>query len=202
MYPISRHSPRLHLRELTPQDAEGVFAIYGDARATEHMSFEPRSRDDVEAIVARSITSATVDPRQEYALAVTANEEDGRLIGFGRLALDPHQPRAATFGFALNPATWGQGYGTETVRLLLACAFDDLGLHRVWGARSPHNTASARTMERAGLTEEGYIREHVQRAGRWRDSVTHSILDHEYRASESGPAAASSAGPACSDPHR
>ncbi|MEV5261256.1 GNAT family N-acetyltransferase [Streptomyces anulatus] len=133
MYPISRHSPRLHLRELHPGDAEGLFAIYGDARATEHMSFDPRTRDDVDAIVARSITSAALDPRQEYALAVTDNG-DGRLIGFGRLALDPHQPRAATFGFALRPDTWGNGYGTETVRLLLASAFEDLGLHRVWGA--------------------------------------------------------------------
>ncbi|MFG3430393.1 GNAT family N-acetyltransferase [Streptomyces californicus] len=185
MYPISRHSPRLHLRELTLEDTEGVFAIYGDARACEHMSFEPRTREDVDAIVARSITSATADPRQEYAMAV-ATRDTGRLIGFGRLALDPHQPQAATFGFALNPGTWGNGYGTETVRLLLACAFEDLGLHRVWGARSPHNHASARTMERAGLTEEGYIREHIQRAGQWRDSVTHSILDHEYQRNEPG----------------
>ncbi|MEI7030695.1 GNAT family N-acetyltransferase [Streptomyces pratensis] len=181
MYPISRHSRRLHLRELRPDDAEGVFAIYGDARATEHMSFDPRTREDVEAIVARSIASAAADPRQEYALAVTGTD-DGRLIGFGRLALDSHQPRGATFGFALNPGTWGNGFGTETVRLLLACGFEDLGLHRVWGARSPLNIASARTMERAGFTEEGYIREHVQRGGQWSDSVTHSILDHEYAA--------------------
>ncbi|WP_334663153.1 GNAT family N-acetyltransferase [Streptomyces cyaneofuscatus] len=180
MYPISRHSRRLSLRELSHQDAEEVFAVYGDARATEHMSFHPRSRDEVEAIVARFITSATMDPRQEYALAVT-NTSSGQLIGVGRLALDPHQPRAATFGFALRPDTWSHGYGTETVRLLLACAFEDLELHRVWGARSPHNTASARTMDRAGLSEEGYIREHIQRDGKWRDSVTHSILDHEYR---------------------
>ncbi|WP_338015673.1 GNAT family N-acetyltransferase [Streptomyces sp. CB02115] len=119
MYPISRHSQGLHLRELRPDDAEDVFAIYGDARATEHMSFDPRTREDVQAIVARSIASAAAD--QEYALAV-AGTDDGRLIGFGRLALDPHQPRAATFGFALNPGTWGNGFGTETVRLLLACA--------------------------------------------------------------------------------
>ncbi|MFE7050883.1 hypothetical protein ACFVAM_21240 [Streptomyces californicus] len=42
-------------------------------------------------------------------------------------------------------------------------------------------------MERTGLTEEGYIREHIQRAGQWRDSVTHSILDHEYQQDEPGP---------------
>ncbi|CAH9420374.1 GCN5-related N-acetyltransferase [Streptomyces globisporus] len=138
MYPISRHSRRLHLRELRPDDVEGMFAIYGDPRATEHMSFDPRTRQDVEGIVARSIASAAADPRQEYALAVADTDNDGgRLIGFGRLALDPHPPRAAGFGFALNPDVWGNGYGTETVRLLLACAFEDLELHRVWGARSP-----------------------------------------------------------------
>ncbi len=185
MLSISRHSQRLHLRELRPDDVEGLFAIYGDLRATEHMSFDPRTYQEVEGIVDRSIASAAADPRQEYVLAV-ADTGDGRLIGFGRVALDPHQPRAATFGFALNPAVWGNGFGTETVRLLLACAFEDLGLHRVWGARSPLNAASARAMQRAGLTEEGYIREHVQRGGQWSDSVTHSILDHEYAATAAG----------------
>ncbi|MEV7660039.1 GNAT family protein [Streptomyces anulatus] len=92
----------------------------------------------------------------------------------------PHQPRTAVFGPALNPDVWGHGFGTETVRLLLACGFEDLDLHRVWGARSPLNTASARTMERPGFTEEGYILERIQRGGQWSGSVTHSILDHEY----------------------
>ncbi|MGW6286652.1 GNAT family N-acetyltransferase [Streptomyces sp. NPDC055107] len=146
------------------------------------MSFDPRTREDVGAIVARSIASATADPRQEYALAVVGTD-DGRLIGFGRLALDPHQPRAAAFGFALDPDTWGNGFGTETVRLLPARAFEDLGLQRVRGARSPLSTASARTMERAGLSKEGCIREHVQRGDR-SDSVTPSVLDHEYAAVE------------------
>ncbi len=85
-------------------------------------------------------------------------------------------------GFALRPASWGVGYGLETVKLLLGVAFDDLDLHRVWGARSPLNTASARTMEAAGMVEEGTIREHVFKAGKWRDSVVHAILDREWNA--------------------
>ncbi|MET8346906.1 hypothetical protein [Streptomyces microflavus] len=47
------------------------------------------------------------------------------------------------------------------------------------GRASSLRIVSARTLERA-LAQEGYIREHVQRSGKWRDSVTHSILDHEY----------------------
>lgn len=181
MHPVERSSARLELRELAPDDVDAVFAVYGSAEATEHLSFEPRSRDQVEQIVTRSIAAATATPRTEYALAVI-ERETGELIGFGRLAVDPHQQRGATMGFALRPVSWGVGYGLETVKLLLAVAFDDLDLHRVWGARSPLNTASARTMEAAGMVEEGTIREHVFKAGKWRDSVVHAILDREWNA--------------------
>ncbi|MFI2507730.1 GNAT family N-acetyltransferase [Streptomyces sp. NPDC018972] len=178
MYPVQRSGRRLGLRELTVDDVDAVLAVYGDPRATEHLSFEPRTRERTGHIVARSV-AATAEPRTEYALAVVA-PPSGRLIGFARLALDPHQQRAATMGFALRPDTWGAGHGTETVRLLPALAFEDLDLHRVRGARSPRNTASARTMAAAGMTEEGTIRGHVHKAGRWRDSVVHAILAEEW----------------------
>ncbi|MER7937908.1 MULTISPECIES: GNAT family protein [unclassified Streptomyces] len=180
MYSIGRTSSRLLLRELTLDDVEAVHTIYGSPEATEHLSFEPRTREQVGQIVARSIAAAAATPRTEYALAV-AERDTSHLIGFGRLAIDPHQQRAATMGFALRPDAWGLGYGRETVGLLLAVAFDDLDLHRVWGARSPVNEASAKTMAAAGMTEEGTIREHVLKAGRWRDSVVHAILDREWR---------------------
>ncbi|WP_309063033.1 GNAT family protein [Streptomyces sp.] len=181
MYPVERSSARFELRELVSDDVDALLAIYGSAKATEHLSFVPRTRDQVEQIVARSIAAATATPRTEYALAVI-ERETAELIGFGRLAIDPHQQRGATMGFALRPASWGVGYGLETVKLLLDAAFDGLNLHRVWGARSPLNTASARTMEAAGMVEEGTIREHVLKAGKWRDSVVHAILDREWDA--------------------
>ncbi|MFF4250509.1 GNAT family N-acetyltransferase [Streptomyces sp. NPDC001663] len=182
MFPVQRSSQRLSLRELTIDDVDAVLTIYGDQEATEHLSFEPRTRDQVSQIVARSIASATAEPRSEYALAVIERDTN-TLIGFGRLAMDPHQQRAATFGFALRPEAWGVGYGLETVRLLLGLGFEDLGLHRIWGARSPLNEASAKTMTAAGMVQEGIIRAHIQKAGRWRDSVVHSMLDDEWKPS-------------------
>ncbi|MEW1545716.1 GNAT family N-acetyltransferase [Streptomyces tsukubensis] len=180
MQPVDLPGPRLALRELSPGDVDAVFAVYGSPAATHHLSFEPRTRDQVAEIVQRSVASATADPRSEYAVAVV-ERQGGRLVGFGRLATDPHQQRGATFGFALRPDVWGRGYGVETVRLLLSLGFDTLGLHRIWGARSPLNTAGAATMAAAGMVEEGRIREHVHKAGEWRDSIVHGILDREWR---------------------
>jgi RimJ/RimL family protein N-acetyltransferase len=180
MCPVERSSHRLRLRELTLDDVDGVFAIYGNEAATEHLSFEPRTREQVGQIVARSVVSAAADPRSEFALAVVARDT-GQLIGLARIALDPHQQRAATLGFALRPEAWGVGYGLETVRLLLGLGFEEIGLHRMWGARAPLNKASAKTMAAAGMVEEGIIRGHIEKSGRWRDSVVHSILDEEWK---------------------
>jgi RimJ/RimL family protein N-acetyltransferase len=170
---------RLGLREFCSDDVGAVFAIYGDEDATRHLSFEPRSREQVEAIVERSIASASAEPRTEYATAVTLGND---VIGFARLALDQHSPRGATIGFALRPDVWGRGYGVETVHLLAVLAFRTLGLHRIWGARAPLNEVSGRTMERAGFTREGTIREHVHVRGAWRDSIVYALLDHEWNA--------------------
>ncbi|WP_416977009.1 GNAT family N-acetyltransferase [Streptomyces sp. T028] len=184
MYPVGRSSPRIALRELALEDVDAVLAIYGSPEATEHLSFEPRSREEVAKMVTRSIGSASATPRIEYALAVI-EQATNELIGLGRLAADPHQQRGATLGFALRPSAWGVGYGVEMVRLLLSLGFDDLGLHRIWGARSPLNDASAKTMAVVGMVEEGVIREHVLKAGRWRDSVVHAILDREWQSTTS-----------------
>ncbi|SCD75104.1 Protein N-acetyltransferase, RimJ/RimL family [Streptomyces sp. TverLS-915] len=179
MQPIHFTPGPITLREFTPDDVAAVLAIYGDAAATRHLSFEPRTEDETRAIVERTIGAAQANPRTEYGLAVTRTD-DGQLIGFGRLALDPHQTRGATMGFALRPDTWGKGYGTATVRALLGLAFGPLSLHRVWGARSPANDASAATMNKAGMVEEGHIREHIHKGGQWRDSIVHAILDREW----------------------
>lgn len=186
MPPVARSGTRLSLRELRQADIEPVLAIYGSPKATRHLSFEPRTRGQVEQLIARSISTATAEPREEYVVAVEETET-GQVVGLGRIALDPHQQQAATFGFALNPGVWGRGYGVETVLLLLGFGFDVLGLHRMWGARSPLNTASARTMTAAGMTEEGTIRGHILKQGRWRDSVVHSMLENEWRAQPPSP---------------
>ncbi|NUK32245.1 GNAT family N-acetyltransferase [Streptomyces lunaelactis] len=181
MYPVQHSTPRLSLRELTAEDVDGVLAIYGDPEATRHLSFEPRTREQVAALVRGAMVAAGAEPRTEYSLAVTS-QETGDLIGFARLAMDPHQQRAATLGFALRPDVWGQGRGVETVRAVLAIAFSQLDLHRVWAARSPANTVSDKTLLRAGFVEEGRIRQHVFVHGAWRDSVTYGIVEEEWRA--------------------
>jgi len=177
-YPVSVTGARLALRELRAGDADALHAVYGDPQATEHLSFEPQDRAQVARFVTAAAREAHDDPRTFYALAVADAHSPG-LIGFARLSLGPH--RSAELGLALHPSVWGQGYGTETVGLLLRLGFERLRLHRIWGARSPRNVASAVAMARNGMLQEGRIRDHLFTHGAWRDSVAHSVLEHEWR---------------------
>ncbi|GAA4912739.1 RimJ/RimL family protein N-acetyltransferase [Nonomuraea thailandensis] len=180
MYPVTVTSPRLTLREFTAADVDALLAIYGDPQVAEHMSFEPRSREQVERTIASVTAAAQAEPRTDYSLAGV--QPDGELVAFARIAIDAGHPlqNSAQIGFALRADRWCQGLGSEAVRLLLRLGFEQLGVYRIWGARSPLNEASAHVMAKAGMVEEGVIRGHLKLASGWRDSIVHSILAPEW----------------------
>lgn len=177
MYPVQVSSDRLVLRELREDDAAPMHRVYGDPEATRHLSFEPRTLDQVTEIISAGLTAAVAEPRTVYMLAI-ADRGNDELVGAARLGIGEHE--SGQIGFALRPDQWGQRKGVEVVCLLQRLGFEMLQLHRIWGARSPVNSASQRTMTSAGMIEEGTMRGHLFTRGAWRDSVVHSILSDEY----------------------
>ncbi|KIH97674.1 acetyltransferase [Streptomonospora alba] len=170
---------RLGLREMAADDAAGLLRVYGDEEATRHLTFPPRSPEQCAAVLDSAIAYAAAEPRTVYMLA--AVDGGAELVGVARLGIDEH-PHSGQIGFVLRPDMWGRGMGGELVRLLLRLGFEELGLSRLWGARSPANAASQRVMAGAGMVEEGRIRRHLWSRGAWRDSIVHSILDDEWAA--------------------
>lgn len=177
MHPVSLNGGLVAFREISPDDVSSLYRIYGDPVATRHLSFEPRTVEQVSAIVSAAIESAC-EPRSIYALAVT-EEKTGELIGFARLAID-ERPHSAQIGFAIRADKWHIGFGTVTVSLLLKLGFGELGLHRIWAARAPENIASDGLLRKLGFVEEGRIRHHLHTRGNWRDSIVYSILEDEW----------------------
>lgn len=155
-------------------------AVYGDSAATRYVPFEPRTREQVETIIEDALEEAAAEPRYVYALAVTAAGTSD-VIGVARLAIERDHPHSAEIGIGLRPDQWGRGLGVGLVRLLQRLGFDELGLHRIWGARAPENTSAQLVMLAAEMVEEGRIRHHVPVRDTWRDSIVHSILEPEWQ---------------------
>jgi [ribosomal protein S5]-alanine N-acetyltransferase len=183
--PAIMTGPRVILCEFTTGDATSLHAIYGDPVTTEHLSFEPRSADQIHALLDRIVQSAAEVPRVDYTLAVRLTATD-ELIGTGRLALStpdadgpnaglrPDSP-AAQFGLAIHAKHWHNGYGREVLNLLADYAFTELRVDELWGARGPANDASWALMEAAGFTESFTIPGHITKNGTPRDSIVHTL---------------------------
>ena len=107
----------------------------------------------------------------------------GQLIGNCHLFRVDMRQRVAELGIVIGDKSfWGQGYGTDALDLLLAYAFDHLGLHRVELQYVAFNRRAREAYDKCGFVEEGRRREAVFIRGEWVDSVMMSILDREWRA--------------------
>jgi RimJ/RimL family protein N-acetyltransferase len=68
---------------------------------------------------------------------------------------------------------------TEAVKRLIATAFEDAAVYRVWAVCDVDNLASARVMEKSGMQREGLLRRwsiHPTIGAEPRDSFCYSIV--------------------------
>ena len=100
---------------------------------------------------------------------------DGALLGAIGLAVEPEHGRAE-IGYWVGVRYWGAGYATEATRALIAYAFDELGLNRVFAFHLSTNPASGRVMEKAGMRFEGTRRQHTRKGDAFLDSRVYAIL--------------------------
>jgi len=99
--------------------------------------------------------------------------------------------RSAELGILIgNKNYWGQGYGTESIRLLVKHAFETLNLHRVWLRVYETNPRAIRTYEKAGFVLEGRQRQAEVKNGKYIDVLVMSQLRDEYVAAQGNKGAA------------
>lgn len=76
---------------------------------------------------------------------------------------------------------WGQGYGTEALKLLLDYAFLEMNLHRVSLRAFSFNDKAVKMYEKIGFKHEGVSRQCIFRDGKWHDIIQMGMLQCEYK---------------------
>lgn len=110
--------------------------------------------------------------------------DDGEILGSTRYYdIDSSVPTLA-IGYTWYRASAQRTHvNTACKRLLLAHAFDALGMRTVYLHTSHHNLRSQVAIERLGARKDGVIRQHKRhKDGALRDTVCYSILDAEWPA--------------------
>jgi RimJ/RimL family protein N-acetyltransferase len=128
------------LRPIAPDDADLLVALDADPEVMRFISGgEPTARDEAARIVGRARGHRWI----AYERATDA------FVGW--FGMRPSGPETRELGYRLVRAFWGQGLATEGSRALIAHAFSDLGVERIWAQTMTVNVASRRVMERCGL---------------------------------------------------
>ena len=84
--------------------------------------------------------------------------------------------KRAEIAFNIGRKYWGKGYATETAQAIIQFGFEYWRLNRIEGTCMVENRASARVMEKVGMTLEGVLRKYVYVRGQFRDMKLYSIL--------------------------
>jgi len=145
------NGPRVRLRAPILDDAELLFErIASDPEVPRYMSWRPHP--DV-ADTRRVITDIfNVGGETTWLIELRDGGGPIGLCGWRR-----PQPHTIDFGYCLGRRWWRQGLMSEAVQLLLDKARCDPSVYRVTAHCHVDNTASARLLERSGLTLEGRV---------------------------------------------
>lgn len=82
-------------------------------------------------------------------------------------------------------AYWGQGYGTDAMRVLIRYAFEELNLRRISLSVFEYNERAVKCYRKLGFKEEGRGREQLRREGRYWDLIYMGLLREEWESAQS-----------------
>lgn len=167
----------LALRRPQPGDLSAVVRWYRDAeiaRLTRYQS-RPMTQPEIERFFQLRVLAPD-------ALAYSIVQlPDWRLIGFTTFSSLDGDNGSVLFHITIGERdAWGHGLGTEATQLMLAHAFERLGLHRVGLTVFSYNMRAIRAYEKAGFRVEGRLREAILRDGRYWDEIQMGVLAEEW----------------------
>jgi RimJ/RimL family protein N-acetyltransferase len=174
---------RLELRPFRLEDLDELTRLYERDDVNRYLYFEPRDRDGtLELLKGRIARPLEVSDEEENIITMAVLERGGGLVGDFMLRWTPNVHRQGEMGGSLHPDVHGRGYAPEVYGALLELAFGTYHLHRVVGRCDARNTASVRSLEKAGLHQEAHLVENEFVKGEWTGEIIMAIRRSEWEA--------------------
>ncbi|MCD7033250.1 GNAT family N-acetyltransferase [Metabacillus sp. GX 13764] len=171
----------IKLREFQEQDWQEVHRYASNPVVSQYQPWGPNTEEETKAFIADCLTDQETFPRKRCVFAITSQE---KVIGAGEFQINDFTNEEGEIGFVVHPDYWGKGIASETAKKLLQFGFCEFQMHRIFATCDPRNLASARVLKKAGMKQEGLLRENIKLKSGWRDSLIFSMLKKEWEASE------------------
>lgn len=157
---------RLTLAPLTVDDAPLIYPFLSDAEVMSNLDQEPiEDPDEVASRIAAQVDEAMAGNAAYWTIRHTIG---GAFLGYCEfIDIDKRHDRAE-IRFVVDRKSWGQGFGAEAVKALLALAASQ-GLRSIVASTHVGDNRSERLLQKLGFKAESYLKGAVHRDGERRD---------------------------------
>jgi RimJ/RimL family protein N-acetyltransferase len=169
---------RVLLRAMTRDDLVRQWEFNNDLKVELAGGGDPPMPQSLERLQADFDREVAKGGRNDATFAI---DVDGQFIGACGLFDFNVTARTCDLGIAIGDRSyWDQGYGRESVRLLVDYAFRHRNVRRVWLWVHAANQRAIRAYLAVGFVEEGRLRQHMWSDGRYDDVVYMGVLREEW----------------------
>jgi ribosomal-protein-alanine N-acetyltransferase len=167
---------QIHLSEIQPSDQAAYLEHLKEKEIydrTLRLPY-PYTEADFQAWM-QIVEKATKQQGQPVHVAIR-NEQGFLIGGCGFDILQIGKSHRAEIGYWLAKPFWGRGIMTAVVRRACDFAFAEFGLVKIVAHVFADNAASAKVLEKCGFHQEGYLRIHHLKDGKYRDARLFALL--------------------------
>lgn len=169
---------RLMLREYREEDFGAIRRWVNDPETTRYLShifLKPHT-----ALGTEKFMQGILSGQSAGYFFVVADKQSQEYYGQIDIFQVDEISRCGEIGLVIAPWAWHKGYAREALGLIERFAFEQINLHRLCLDVFEDNVRARAAYRAAGFVEEGVLREHIFKDGRYHDLVRMGILRDEW----------------------
>jgi ribosomal-protein-alanine N-acetyltransferase len=144
---------RLTLRRPRISDADDIYNYASDPDVVKYVAFK-RHQSPVDAINFLNYQNSLWNEAKGFGYAICLKDSE-KLIGMIDIRF---KNNSAGFGYILNKQFWKKGIMSEALTILVSWSLQQPKIFRADALCDSENPASARVMEKAGMSKEGLLK--------------------------------------------
>jgi RimJ/RimL family protein N-acetyltransferase len=168
------------LREVRGSDSQSLLALLTCDEVTRYLVPPPPTIQGFDNFIGWALRQRAAGTAATFAVTLKELDEP---LGLFQIRGLQWQSRCAEWGFAIGRRYWGTGIFDDAAALVLAFAFDTLGVRRLEARTAVANARGNGALRKVGAVLEGTLRGAFARDGEYADQALYSLLDTDWRRS-------------------
>ena len=166
------------LRELRQSDAASLYALLTEEEVARYITTPPTSIGGFERFVEYAHRRRS---QGEFACFAVVPEGLDTAVGIFQVrALDANFS-TAEWGFALGSAFWGRGLFVPGAQMVMAFAFEQIGVNRLEARAMAANERANGALRKVGARKEAVLRQSMLKGGHLHDEHLWAIVETDWR---------------------